>query len=174
MPLSMIDSAEKLGVSTANLGMAISRGKIKRLDQYSSFEELEEDYRGSILSRGEEAAAKIDVEGYTLNQLRMKNEIAKLAMLNMDVEERKAKLVYRDTVDRIVASIFSQYKDGLAGLPARVAPVMAAKLGVDQHELMICLEDMMRDYLGRLPETLDLDFSTKRTGRPRKSDATGE
>lgn len=65
----------------------------------------------------------------------------------LDLEERRGSLVSKALAIRQVFSFARRTRDAWLNWPGRIAPGLAAELGVDQHVLTAALERHVRDHL---------------------------
>lgn len=66
---------------------------------------------------------------------------------HLDLEERKGSLVSKALAVRQVFGFTRRIRDAWLNWPGRIAPGLAAELGVDQHVLTAALERHVRDHL---------------------------
>lgn len=76
------------------------------------------------------------------------------AELALKIEERKVKLdatkgrlIDREKAKTLVRRLAQEERDAILAWPARVAPIMAAELGVEAHALHQLLDDHLRAHL---------------------------
>lgn len=77
---------------------------------------------------------------------------------HLDLEERKGSLVSKALAVRQVFSFARRTRDAWLNWPGRIAPGLAAELGVDQHVLTAALERHVRDHLTDLAGQPAPDF----------------
>lgn len=77
---------------------------------------------------------------------------------HLDLEERKGSLVSKSLAVRQVFSFARRTRDAWLNWPGRIAPGLAAELGVDQHVLTAALERHVRDHLTDLAGQPAPDF----------------
>lgn len=70
----------------------------------------------------------------------------------IELERLKGSLVDRARATKLAFAFARGIRDSWQNWPARVAPEMAAELGVDQHVLMTVLDQYVRTHLGELAE----------------------
>lgn len=78
------------------------------------------------------------------------NYLAKLRGLEFDLKSKR--LVDAEAVHRAVFELARAERDALVNWPARVAPLIAAELGVEQVTLAVALEKHVRQYLAERSE----------------------
>ncbi|MEG3639296.1 elements of external origin [Magnetococcus sp. PR-3] len=74
----------------------------------------------------------------------------------IELEEKKRSLIDREKVLSHVFKNARQFRDAWQNWPSRVASRMAAELGVDDHQMHLCLERYVREHL---EEISDQNFS---------------
>lgn len=77
---------------------------------------------------------------------------------HMDLEERRGSLVSKALAVRQAFSFTRRSRDAWLNWPGRIAPGLAAELGVDQHVLTAALERHVRDHLTDLAGQPAPDF----------------
>lgn len=77
---------------------------------------------------------------------------------HLDLEERKGTLVSKPLAVRQVFNFTRRIRDAWLNWPGRIAPGLAAELGVDQHVLTAALERHVRDHLTDLAGQPAPDF----------------
>lgn len=68
----------------------------------------------------------------------------------LDFEVARQSLVDREVAGKRFFDLAREYRDGLLGLPARIATLMAAELGVDERKLTESLNRYVHEYLDQL------------------------
>lgn len=90
----------------------------------------------------------------TLDEAIRRKETALATLREQEVAEKAGKLVDAAAVRTELFRIARQERDALLNWPARAAPLMAAKLGVDQVALTVLMEEHVRDFLADRSEII--------------------
>lgn len=167
--ISAEEAAKAVNATVLNVRTSISQGRVPPLAEFDSPQEFRAYWDDHILSEGVEAAKRISVDGHTLNEVRLRNELVKLALLEMELEEKKQAMIYADVAKKLYRDVMQQIRDGLLSLPARHAPVLAAAYGVDPHKVFVDMEMILRDYCSRLSDEIEFP-ERKRMGRKPKGE----
>lgn len=153
---SATEAARYLNTAQPQLLAAIRVGKVKKLAEYQSLTELERDWRDNVITRDVAAELVVDTEGKTLNQLRAEREIIGRDLALIELQQLKESLLYKEEARKAFADIINRVKQSFRSLPARKAPVMAAKYGIDTHDLLVDLDAMIREQLDGIAEEIEL------------------
>lgn len=153
---SSTEAAKFLGTTQPNLLTAVRVNKIKSLTEYNSLTELAEDWRANVLSRDAVDGLEVDTEGKTLNQLRAEREVIGRDMALLELQQMKDALLYKDAARKAHADIVGRIKNAFRSMPARKAPTLAAKYGIDAHSLLTDLDTMIREQLDSISEEIEL------------------
>ena len=153
---STYDAAKRVGVAQPQVVKAIQVRRIKPLKEYADLDEFAADWERNVLSRKDVGHIEVDTEGKTLNQLRAEREVIARDMALLELEQKKGSLVYREAAQIAFADIVGRIKQAFMALPARHAPVLAAKYGVDPHAVYVDLDAMLREQLARIADEIKL------------------
>ena len=85
--------------------------------------------------------------GPTLADAKRAKEILNVQRGRLRYEREKGELLHRDTVRRWVVDRAAQERDSLLAWVSRVAPRLAAELGVDDRAMTAALDREVRDFL---------------------------
>ncbi|MFO1129154.1 MAG: elements of external origin [Rhodospirillales bacterium] len=91
-------------------------------------------------------------DGMTYLQARAENERLKVAEQRLKLRKLEASLIDRAKATAHVLALARQTRDSWLGWPARVAPGMAAELGVDAHALQTELEIHVARHITEMGE----------------------
>ena len=153
---STYDAAKRVGVPQPQVVKAIQVQRIRPLKEYANLDEFAADWERNVLSRRDVGHIEVNTEGKTLNQLRAEREVIARDLALLELQERKNALIYREAARKAFADIVGRIKQGFMALPARHAPVLAAKYGADPHTVHVDLDDMIREQLTRLADEIEL------------------
>jgi hypothetical protein len=99
-----------------------------------------------------ESGEPVTAGGTTFMQARTANEVLKAQTARIRLQRLKGELVDRARAAAHVFRLARNERDAWLNWPARVAALMAAELGVDQHEMHVVLEKHVRSHLTELAE----------------------
>jgi hypothetical protein len=167
MAFTLADAAKAVGVTPQIVRTTIHQGRVPDLDEFASVEEFARHWDENIMSEAVEAAKRISVDGFTLNEMRLKSEIIKVKLLEHELEERTKQLIFADVARKLYSEVIQMIREGLMSLPARHAPILAAEYGVDAHKVFLDIEAIVRDFCSRLSDEIEFP-ERKPIGRPRK------
>jgi hypothetical protein len=85
-------------------------------------------------------------------EARTAHEIAKAHLARLRLQERRGELVDRARAVGLVFRLAREERDAWLTWPARCASLIAAELGVDDHELQTLLEHHVRRHLDELSD----------------------
>lgn len=88
----------------------------------------------------------------TLNSARLEGEILKNKKRALELDEARGKLVDREKTKRAVFALARQEREHWQNWPARIAPVMAAELGIDTKRLQGVLDRRVREHLAEIAD----------------------
>lgn len=134
----------------------VSQGRFPPPDEFATLAELIEKWDAEILSGAVETAKRINVEGHTLNEVRLRNELVRLALLELELQDRKDELIFAHVAKSFIRDVLQRIRDGLMSLPARHAPILAAKYGADPHAMYLDIETIVRDFSTRISDDVDI------------------
>ena len=160
MGLSRRAYAKRRGCSDKTVRNAIEDGRIKdallpddtidpekadALWDANSSRSPEETESGSSAGNGKGVT---DLTRVRIGKLKLDSQKAELTIGQM-----RGELVDRETALRAVFAFFRRQRDQLEAWPARVAPLMAAELGVDQGIMLRILEEYVDEHLRELSKS---------------------
>ena len=90
--------------------------------------------------------------GMTFMQARTANEVLKAQERRLRLQRMKSELVDRAKAVGQVFRLAREERDAWVNWPARVTAMIAAELGLEQHQLHTVLERHVRDHLGELAD----------------------
>lgn len=88
----------------------------------------------------------------TYMEAKLANEILRAQTAEVKLAKVKGELVDRAKATALVFDLARRERDAWLSWPARVAPNMAAELGIDPHELETVLVRHLHDHLGEMAE----------------------
>lgn len=86
-------------------------------------------------------------QGPTIARLQQAELALKIEERKVKLDATKGKLIDREKAKALVRRLAQEERDAILAWPARVAPIMAAELGVDAHALHQLLDDHLRAHL---------------------------
>jgi hypothetical protein len=107
---------------------------------------------GAVRDTLRESGEPVSAGGMTFMQARTANEVLKAQERRIRLQRMKGELVDRAKAVAQVFKLARDERDAWINWPARVAAVMAAELGLEQHQLHTVLERHVRDHLAELAE----------------------
>jgi len=90
----------------------------------------------------------------TLLQARTLNEVLKAKIRQVELAEKKDELVDRARAIAHVYKLARAERDAWLNWPSRAAPMLAARFGIDEHELHVALDAAVRVHLEELGESV--------------------
>ena len=139
--------ARLLGVSETAVRKAEKIGRIKREPDGSwDLEKVSLQWKKNTDPSKKRTVATLD-DDVTFTEARTKDMLLRVQMRELDLRERQGALVDKDEYDKKVFALARQFRDAVQNWPTRVAPEMAAELGVDQHQVSVTLGKFIRDLL---------------------------
>jgi hypothetical protein len=91
-------------------------------------------------------------DGFSIGEARLAK--AKLDVINkqLDLEERRRNLVKRADAEKVLFDEARRVRDSFQTFGARVAPILAARFGIDHGAMLNALDDEMRRHLAELAD----------------------
>lgn len=167
MAFTVADAAKAVGVTPQIVRTTIHQGRVPSIDEFSSIEDFVRHWDENVMAEAVEAAKRISIDGFTLNEMRLKSEIIKVKLLEHELEERTKQLIFAHVAKKLYSDVIQMIREGLMALPARHAPILAAEYGVDPHKVFLDIEAIVRDFCSRLSDDVEIP-DRKPIGRPRK------
>ena len=93
------------------------------------------------------------VTGAPMAEIRRQHEIVKVARDRLRLETEKGRVVNRDEVKVAIFNRARKERNAHLAWALRVAPLMAAELGVDPALMFTCLDRHLREHLAELAKT---------------------
>lgn len=90
--------------------------------------------------------------GTTLLQARTVHEALKVQIKKVELAQKKEELVDRAQAVAHVFSMARAERDAWLNWPARITPILAAELGIDEHTLFVAVDVAVRVHLEELGE----------------------
>ena len=88
---------------------------------------------------------------------RAENERLKAEDRRISLDEKRGRLIDKAKTLETVQRLARQERDAILSWPARVAPIIAAELGADEHLVLTLLDNSLRAHLAERAEVaLDL------------------
>jgi len=138
---------------SANTGAARGRGKSKATaGRGRTVKPVPEAALNAVRETLRESGEPVTAGGATFMQARTANEVLKAQTARVRLQRLKGELVDRARAAAHVFRLARNERDAWLNWPARVAALMAADLGVDQHEMHVVLEKHVRNHLTELAE----------------------
>jgi hypothetical protein len=107
---------------------------------------------GAVRETLREHGEPVSAGGMTFMQARTANEVLKAQERRLRLQQMKGELVDRAKAVAQVFRLAREERDAWVNWPARVAAMMAAELGLEQHQLHTVLERHVRDHLAELAD----------------------
>jgi hypothetical protein len=107
---------------------------------------------GAVRETLREHGEPITAGAMTFMQARTANEVLKAQERRLRLQRMKGELVDRAKAVAQVFRLAREERDAWVNWPARVTAMMAAELGLEQHQLHTVLERHVREHLGELAE----------------------
>jgi hypothetical protein len=107
---------------------------------------------GAVRETLREHGEPVSAGGMTFMQARTANEVLKAQERRLRLQQMKGELVDRAKAVAQVFKLARDERDAWVNRPGRVAAVMAAELGREQHQLHTVLERQVREHLNELTE----------------------
>jgi hypothetical protein len=179
--LSLGEAARKIGIHKSTLSRQVKSGAVRSHKGKVRLSEVLADRAANInlnhsrrpkkcspavagapTSATAEAVDVVLVDGKAMpfHQAQALKETYLARLRQLEFEVKSGRLCDVATVHSVVFALARQARDAWANWPARVAPIMAAELGVDQRLLTIKLDGHVREHLGEiahLPDRLNLE-----------------
>lgn len=89
----------------------------------------------------------VDGKALPIGKAKALKETYLARLRKLEFEEKSGRLVDRDAVEKALFSLAREDRDALVNWPARIAPLIAAELGIDQVKLAVILEKYIREHL---------------------------
>ncbi|MBF0153241.1 MAG: elements of external origin [Magnetococcales bacterium] len=113
---------------------------------------------GTVKETLREGDQSLGTSGTTYMQARTADMVMRAQRHKIELEQLKESLVSKEEYDAKVFKLARQLRDMIQNWPSRVAPEMAAELGVDSHLMHVTLDRYVRELLMDIVNTpLDLD-----------------
>ena len=144
------DGSWDLGQVQATWSSNTDRAQQRR--QHGAMKPVPEAAVGAVRDTLREHGEPVSAGGMTFMQARTANEVLKAQERRLRLQRMKGELVDRA---RAVAQVFKlarEERDAWVNWPARVTAMMAAELGLEQHQLHTVLERHVRDHLAEMAE----------------------
>jgi len=141
--------AERLGVSAGRVSQMVKQGLPVLDNGRVPLAAAESWYRANIRQRAGDAQHSANI----LGQLRQDREEAQRDLLQLDLARRKGELIDRRQVELALHDRARGERDAHTAWVSRVAPIIAAELGVDLARLYATLDRELRAHLQELSET---------------------
>jgi len=134
--LTQAKLAEALGMSLTSARLNISKGM--PADSVAK----------AMAWRAKHIAKKAD--NVSIGTARLERTQLDVEAKRLDLEERKRNLVPRAEAEKVLFEEARRVRDGLLSFPLRIAPLLAARFGLDHGELLSALEDEVRRHLSEM------------------------
>ncbi len=85
-------------------------------------------------------------------KIKTAHELYKAQLTQLALQERKGQLINKEMVKAQIFKLGRQVRDSWVNWPARVAPLMAKELEVNEHALHTILERYVREHLNDIGE----------------------
>src|SRR5574340_426929 len=99
-----------------------------------------------------DGTAALPAGGTSLLQARTVNEVVKAQTNKVRLARLKGELVDRPQAIAHVFKLARSERDAWLNWPARITPILAAELGIDEHTLFVALDVAVRVHLEELGE----------------------
>lgn len=107
---------------------------------------------GAVLPAAPPATTAETTEPPSYDESRARHEAAKADLAELELAARRTELVQAATAEGLLFAATRAFRDGLMTWPVRVAPEMAARLGVAPAALLVELEGGIREFLMALAD----------------------
>lgn len=141
--------AVHLGVSAGRVSQMITSGLPVLANGKVPVDAADAWYRANIRQKANGAKHSAN----QLSDIRVQHEGARRDLLLMDIKQRSGVLIDRKAVEVALFDRARAERDAHTAWVSRVAPVIAAELGVDLSNLFAALDREMRQHLQELSET---------------------
>jgi len=157
--ISLSEAARKIGLNKSTLSRQVKAGTIRSHDGKVRLSEVLEDRANNIAVALREPVASgatsavIDGVVMSINDAKALKEtyLARSAKLKFETDSKN--LVDVDVVHKAVFDLARRDRDSWSNWPARVSPLMASEIGVDQVALAVVLEKYVREHLAERSES---------------------
>jgi hypothetical protein len=120
--------------------------------QHGAMKPVPEAAVGAVRETLREHGEPVSAGGMTFMQARTANEVLKAQERRVRLQRLKGELVDRAKAVAQVFRLARDERDAWVNWPARVTAMMAAELGLEQHQLHTVLERQVREHLKELAE----------------------
>lgn len=145
--------AQMLGITPGRVSQLIEQGLPVRLDGRIDVDAGREWFEANVNRRAGNAEPPPMARMSELAEARLARERAQSELLQQKAAKQAGRLVDRATVERAAFERARAERDAHLGFAARIAPRIAAELGVDARALFAALDREMREHLNRLADT---------------------
>lgn len=145
--------AELMGITPGRVSQLIGQGLPVRLDGKINVAEGREWFEANVNRRAGNAEPAQAPRMSELAEARLARERAQSELLQQKAAKQAGRLVDRAAVERAAFERARAERDAHIGFAARIAPRIAAELGVDARALFAALDREMREHLNRLADT---------------------
>lgn len=175
--ISIAAASREIGLNKSTLSRQVNSGAVRSHDGKVRLSEVYEDRAKNIdaaiwSNRRKAGKAHATVGGDDLNGVEIDGQIfdinaakalketylGRLAQLKFKVESDD--LVDQEAVHKAVFALSRQDRDAWSNWPARVAPLIASELGVDQVALAVTLERYVREHLAEQSRSAPLRIAS--------------
>jgi len=140
--------AELVGVSHTSINDAVAAGKLRRNADglFDPKTALAAWFAGRV-QRTASGAPSPPLDGPSLARLQQADFALRVEQRKLRLDAEKGKLIDRAKAEAFVFALAQGERDAMLNWPARVAPMMAAELGIDGHLMATALEAAVRRHL---------------------------
>lgn len=114
----------------------------------------------ALAEAAERLAGEIDVDGTSFDEARRIKEVYLALLHRLEFEKKSGALVELDTASAVLFEEFRAQRDAWLNFPARVAPILAAELGVDADRVTEALTAHVHKQIAQLGEP-EANFSDR-------------
>jgi hypothetical protein len=152
--ITVAQAARELGITRQVLSRQVKAGQVRSRGGKVRLSEVRADRAAHVAPRPGTAGDEDDAEPVgeltdtvTTAEAKRHKEIELARLRRLDRQSREGELVLASVVQDTVFRCAREDRDALMNLPARIAPLIAAELGVDAGRLLVSLERHVREFL---------------------------
>jgi hypothetical protein len=151
--IKVAEAARNLGITRQVLSRQVKAGQVRSRGGKVRLSEVRADRAAHVAPRPGAGSADEDetngelTDTVTTAEAKRHKEIELARLRRLDRQSREGELVLASVVHDAVFRCAREDRDALMNLPARIAPLIAAELGVDAGRLLVALERHVREFL---------------------------
>jgi hypothetical protein len=152
--IKVAEAARNLGITRQVLSRQVKAGQVRSRGGKVRLSEVRADRAAHVAPRpgaagdaDEDATNGELTDTVTTAEAKRHKEIELARLRRLDRQSREGELVLASVAHDAVFRCAREDRDALMNLPARIAPLIAAELGVDAGRLLVALERHVREFL---------------------------